>query len=123
MSGFSTFVATVVLPEKPCKFVVPEDGDLLITNLALDQAEGLPSEGRVLVFCSVNQSPPVCVAPFTLGKFESTQTDLRFCYGDAVEFTTKGPAVPVHLSGFLSGGMELDADNGAPEVDVPENEE
>ena len=114
MTDFSTFFASVILPEKPCTFTVPEDADFTVTNLALDQAAGLPTEGRVVVYCSVNGAPPVCVAPFTLGKFESTQVSLRFCYSDRVEFTTKGAAVSVNFAGFLEGCMGLDVDNGAP---------
>ena len=114
----STFWASLVLPEKPCKFTLPDDVDLNVTNIALDQGGDLPTEGRVVLYCSVNNSPPVCVAPFTLGKFESTQVDLRFCYKDRVEFTTKGAKVPVHLCGYLIGGFALDVDNGVPKEEA-----
>ena len=121
---FTTFFSTLIITGTECKIKIQDVVGCFITNIALDQ-EDLPAEGKVFVNVSVNGSETVTVVPFTIGKFESTFTDLRFCSNDSVVFSLKGAKVKVHLCGYLTNGMSVDVDNGyeeKPLVPVPEEE-
>lgn len=118
---FTTFFSALIIPGTDCKVQVPDGVGCFVTNIALDQKE-LPSEGKVFVEVSVNGSSPVTVVPFTIGRFESTYTDLRLGSGDCAVFKLRGAKVRVHLCGYLTGGMTVDIDNGCedePLVPLP----
>jgi hypothetical protein len=113
-----TFWATVVLPDLPCKVNIPQNAELSVTNLALDQLDSVSDGSRTVLYLSVGDSRPVALAPFTVGRFESTPVDLHFAENDHLVFTTRGAPVPVHVCGHLIGALALDVDNGAPAKEI-----
>jgi hypothetical protein len=108
----TAFWAKEVLPNKPCKFTVPSDTVVSLTNAALDQSTGI-GVGRVILFVSVNDCPRVAVVSFIIGRIESSGLDLRFSQGDRVTFETAGAEIGIHLCGYVIGGLCFDIDNGA----------
>jgi hypothetical protein len=113
--SFGSFWSCLILPKKPCKVTIPLDAECSLTNLALDQDDAITS-GRVVVSVSVNDSPPVAIMPFTVGRFESSAVDLRFSGEDRIVFTTSGAELPVHISGYLDGAFCPEVDNGVSPV-------
>jgi hypothetical protein len=116
----ATFWAALVLPGLPCRVAIPDNTECALTNAALDQGDGNPPSGRVVLYIAVNGGAPVAVLPFTVGAFESATIDLRFGPGDRAEFTVAGSALAVHVCGYLNGGIALEIDNGAPPQVAPE---
>jgi hypothetical protein len=121
-SEWNSFWAVEVLPEHACRIVVPEGTDCSLTNIALDQGSDLSPGTRIILDISVNDSPPVAISCFTLGRFESASVDLKFGSGDRIALTSRGGTVSVHACGFLTGGLALEVDNGSspPAPDLTE---
>jgi hypothetical protein len=111
-----TFCGFEVLPGMPCKFTVPRDMTVAVTNVALEQNFEATS-GRVVLYVAVNDSQPIAIMSFIIGRVESAGIDLKFSESDRVVFTTKGLPIGVHVCGYLNGGFSLNVDNGAPKSD------
>ena len=109
---FHTFWSAEVLPGKPCTVKIPSGTECSLTNVAVAATDQTP--GVVTLSVSVNGSPPVAIAPFTIGSFESTGVDIKFSHDDTVVFATSGAPLRVHLCGYLTGGFFVDVENGAP---------
>ena len=109
---FDTFWSTIVYPDSPCTFNIPEV-DCSITNIAAENSSD-EITGRSVLYASVNSSEPIAIAALTAGKVESAMIHVSFCPGDNVVLTIKG-TIPMHVSGYLYGAMELKIDNGHKE--------
>jgi hypothetical protein len=66
-----------------------------------------------VLFISVNGSSPVALLPFTIRIFESSSVQLLFVEHDRITFTTTGTAIPIHIAGWLFGGIATEVNNRA----------
>lgn len=123
MESSGTFWSAVVIPDHPCKFVVPEDASLSFTNVSCQQDEENLVEGRIVVYVKVNQSPEVALMPFILGKFESTQISLFFKPNDNITLRTSGAKIPICVAGYLENSFGFDIDNGVEKQSLDINSE
>lgn len=57
----------------------------------------------------MNQSDEIALFPFTIGKFESTSTDLVFDEGDTLLFRLTGVNASVQVSGYLEGAFRVES--------------
>lgn len=110
-----SFFATVVYPGKPCSVTVPPGAEFSLANVALRMADGDATDGRVVLYCSVNDAPPIALVPFIMGSVESATIDLHFTNSDRIVFTTQGVAVSIDVCGFVMGAFALEVSNGAPQ--------
>lgn len=105
---FTSFWSAVVSPGVPCTVTVPDGAECALTNACLAQDGMWPGSGNSVLFVRVNGSPEVAVAPFMIGKFESTCLDLRFQEGDSITFRVFGAGVPIHICGMYTGLSTLE---------------
>lgn len=105
----TAFWSVQINPNKITQVTIPANAECSLTNAALV----LPSDnsiesGRVVCYVKVNQSEEVALFPFTVGKFESTSTDLAFEENDVLEFRLTGVNASVQVSGNLEGAFHVD---------------
>lgn len=110
----------IATPNEPFEVFTTEESMLTITNLCVYPTEETPKTGRVLLYVRVNDGEEVCVAPFTLGSFESMPIEISLMYGEKAVFTIKGAKANVHLAGYISGALTLETKGaGKPLVENP----
>ena len=97
--------SAIATPEQPLEVIAPAEGVLSITNLCVNERD--EKVGRVLLFVKVNDGPETCVAPFTLGSFESTQIDIKLIEGAKAVFTVKGTKADIHILGYITGDLKI----------------
>ena len=102
----------IATPSQPFTVESGENNVLFITNLCLSLYEDSPKTGRVLLNVQYNDKPEVCLVPFTIGAFESTQIDLTITPLDKVKFTVKGAKADVHMIGYLDNAFEVKTQGG-----------
>ena len=102
----------LVTPERPFVVEVADDSALFITNLCVSPLEDTPNSGRVLLYVQFNEQQNVCLVPFNLGSFESTQISVNLFPGDKATFTIKGAKANISLIGYLINSFEAKTTGG-----------
>lgn len=95
----------LVKPGAPVPVAVPSGAECVITNATLDVAD--ESSGRSVVFIK-NGGSDVALFPLTVGQLECVTTDLHFNEGSSFTLYLGEGAVPVHVSGYLTGAFRLE---------------
>ena len=114
----------IATSSQPFVVETTDDSVLFITNLCLSIKEDSPKTGRVLLNIQYNDQPELCLVPFTIGAFESTQINLLIPPNDKVKFTVKGANADVHMIGFLDTAFVAKTEGGGnPLINPPTDSE
>ena len=105
---FTSFWSAIVNPGTKCYVEVPQGTECFLTTACVGQEDIRPDEGRISLFAKVNDNPDFLLVPFILNSFESASLDLKFGETDIIIFHISCSNVPVHISGYISGGFHID---------------